>query len=94
MSFLGFEFMGNPSGYFLDFEDKEQVVRWRNLITLLASRYIGKFQKKKKEEKSSLIYSVVIPPNYLKKFYVLWSISRPWISAQNRKKTMPEQTMG
>ncbi|XP_032846411.2 alpha-L-iduronidase isoform X3 [Tyto alba] len=37
----GFELMGNPSGYFLDFEDKEQVVRWRNLITLLASRYIG-----------------------------------------------------
>ncbi|XP_040398092.1 alpha-L-iduronidase isoform X2 [Cygnus olor] len=37
----GFELMGNPSGYFLNFEDKEQAVRWRNLITLLARRYIG-----------------------------------------------------
>ncbi|XP_047906972.1 alpha-L-iduronidase isoform X3 [Anser cygnoides] len=36
----GFELMGNPSGYFLNFEDKEQAVRWRNLITLLARRYI------------------------------------------------------
>lgn len=65
--------MGNPSGYFLDFEDKEQVVRWRNLITLLASRYIGKFKKKnnKKEEKIPVICSVVIPSNYLKKFCVL-----------------------
>lgn len=46
MSFLGFELMGNPSGYFLDFEDKERVVQWRNLITVLARRYIGKFKKK------------------------------------------------
>lgn len=46
MSCLGFELMGNPSGYFLDFEDKEHVVQWRNLITVLARRYIGKFKKK------------------------------------------------
>ncbi|XP_055554617.1 alpha-L-iduronidase isoform X3 [Falco cherrug] len=39
----GFELMGNPSGYFFDFEDKEQVVRWRNLITLLANRYIDRY---------------------------------------------------
>ncbi|XP_051498933.1 alpha-L-iduronidase isoform X2 [Apus apus] len=39
----GFELMGNPSGYFLDFEDKEQVVRWRDLITLVASRYIDRY---------------------------------------------------
>ncbi|XP_074788949.1 alpha-L-iduronidase isoform X3 [Athene noctua] len=39
----GFELMGNPSGYFLDFEDKEQLIRWRNLITLLASRYIDRY---------------------------------------------------
>ncbi|XP_072216572.1 alpha-L-iduronidase isoform X2 [Excalfactoria chinensis] len=39
----GFELMGNPSGYFLNFEDKEQVVRWRNLVTLLASRYIDRY---------------------------------------------------
>lgn len=60
--------MGNPSGYFLDFEDKEQVIRWRNLITLLASRYIGKLRKKKKNEeekrpKRPVIYSVVIRSN-------------------------------
>lgn len=47
MSFLGFELMGNPSGYFLDFEDKEHVVQWRNLITVLARRYIGKLKKEK-----------------------------------------------
>nr|XP_027302242.2 alpha-L-iduronidase isoform X1 [Anas platyrhynchos] len=39
----GFELMGNPSGYFLNFEDKEQAVRWRNLITLLARRYIDRY---------------------------------------------------
>ncbi|XP_026722008.1 alpha-L-iduronidase isoform X2 [Athene cunicularia] len=39
----GFELMGNPSGYFLDFEDKEQLIKWRNLITLLASRYIDRY---------------------------------------------------
>ncbi|XP_025905704.1 alpha-L-iduronidase [Nothoprocta perdicaria] len=39
----GFELMGNPSGFFIDFEDKDQVVRWRNLITLLARRYIGRY---------------------------------------------------
>ncbi|XP_021236263.1 alpha-L-iduronidase isoform X1 [Numida meleagris] len=39
----GFELMGNPSGYFSNFEDKEQVVRWRNLVTLLASRYIDRY---------------------------------------------------
>ncbi|NWW46993.1 IDUA iduronidase, partial [Pedionomus torquatus] len=39
----GFELMGNPSGYFSDFENKEQVVKWRDLITLLASRYIDRY---------------------------------------------------
>ncbi|NWU89531.1 IDUA iduronidase, partial [Upupa epops] len=39
----GFELMGNPSGYFSDFEDKEQVARWRNLVTLLANRYIDRY---------------------------------------------------
>ncbi|XP_042722206.1 alpha-L-iduronidase isoform X1 [Lagopus leucura] len=39
----GFELMGSPSGYFLNFEDKEQVVRWRNLVTLLANRYIDRY---------------------------------------------------
>ncbi|XP_062456442.1 alpha-L-iduronidase isoform X3 [Rhea pennata] len=39
----GFELMGSPSGYFIDFEDKDQVVRWRNLIRLLARRYIDRY---------------------------------------------------
>ncbi|XP_025054864.1 alpha-L-iduronidase isoform X3 [Alligator sinensis] len=39
----GFELMGSPSGYFTDFEDKKQVVRWKNLVALLAKRYIAKY---------------------------------------------------
>ncbi|XP_036619432.1 alpha-L-iduronidase [Trichosurus vulpecula] len=39
----GFELMGSPSGYFTDFEDKKQVYEWRNLVTLLAKRYIEKY---------------------------------------------------
>uniref|UniRef100_A0A8D0GXV6 Alpha-L-iduronidase n=1 Tax=Sphenodon punctatus TaxID=8508 RepID=A0A8D0GXV6_SPHPU len=39
----GFELMGSPSGYFSDFEDKEQVIRWKNLVALLAKRYIGRY---------------------------------------------------
>ncbi|XP_072848036.2 alpha-L-iduronidase isoform X2 [Pogona vitticeps] len=39
----GFELMGSPSGYFTDFEDKIQVVQWRNLITQLARRYIERY---------------------------------------------------
>ncbi|XP_071338265.1 alpha-L-iduronidase isoform X2 [Trachinotus anak] len=37
----GFELMGSVSNYFTDFEDKSQVVEWRNLIYLIAKRYIG-----------------------------------------------------
>lgn len=33
--------MGSPSGHFNDFEDKLQVVKWRDLVSLLARRYIG-----------------------------------------------------
>ncbi|MEE6460334.1 hypothetical protein FKM82_000925 [Ascaphus truei] len=39
----GFELMGSPSGYFTDFEDKRQVLEWRNLIFLTAQRYIEKY---------------------------------------------------
>ncbi|XP_051822257.1 alpha-L-iduronidase isoform X1 [Antechinus flavipes] len=39
----GFELMGSPSGYFTDFEDKKQVYEWKNLVTLLAKRYIEKY---------------------------------------------------
>ena len=37
----GFELMGSPSGRFTNFEDKQQVFEWRNLVSLLARRYIG-----------------------------------------------------
>ncbi|XP_013922766.1 PREDICTED: alpha-L-iduronidase-like [Thamnophis sirtalis] len=37
----GFELMGSPSGYFTDFDDKKQVIEWKNLIVQLAKRYIG-----------------------------------------------------
>jgi hypothetical protein len=33
--------MGSPSGHFTDFEDKQQVFEWRDLVSLLARRYIG-----------------------------------------------------
>nr|XP_020662724.1 alpha-L-iduronidase [Pogona vitticeps] len=39
----GFELMGSPSGYFTDFEDKIQVIQWKNLITQLARRYIERY---------------------------------------------------
>uniref|UniRef100_A0A3Q0SML2 Alpha-L-iduronidase n=1 Tax=Amphilophus citrinellus TaxID=61819 RepID=A0A3Q0SML2_AMPCI len=35
--------MGSVSNYFTDFEDKSQVVEWRNLIYLIAKRYIDKY---------------------------------------------------
>lgn len=33
--------MGSVSNYFTDFENKSQVVEWRNLVYLTAQRYIG-----------------------------------------------------
>ncbi|KAG7490400.1 alpha-L-iduronidase [Solea senegalensis] len=39
----GFELMGSVSNYFTDFEEKSQVVKWRNLIYLIAKRYIDKY---------------------------------------------------
>nr|XP_036272997.1 alpha-L-iduronidase isoform X2 [Pipistrellus kuhlii] len=33
--------MGSPSGHFTDFEDKQQVFEWKELVSLLARRYIG-----------------------------------------------------
>ncbi|XP_059963270.1 alpha-L-iduronidase isoform X3 [Mesoplodon densirostris] len=41
--FPGFELMGSPSGRFTDFEDKQQVFEWKNLVSLLARRYIGRY---------------------------------------------------
>ncbi|XP_063051513.1 alpha-L-iduronidase [Engraulis encrasicolus] len=39
----GFELMGSVSNFFDDFEDKKQVVEWRNLVHRIAKRYIGKY---------------------------------------------------
>ncbi|KAE8292549.1 Alpha-L-iduronidase [Larimichthys crocea] len=39
----GFELMGSVSNYFTDFEDKSQVIEWRNLVYLIAKRYIDRF---------------------------------------------------
>ncbi|XP_029458207.1 alpha-L-iduronidase isoform X2 [Rhinatrema bivittatum] len=39
----GFELMGNPSGYFTDFEDKIQVLAWKNLVSTIAKRYIDRY---------------------------------------------------
>jgi len=38
----GFEIMGNPSGFFSDFENLTQVHLWRDLVHDIAHRYIGK----------------------------------------------------
>ncbi|XP_048964015.1 alpha-L-iduronidase isoform X3 [Canis lupus dingo] len=39
----GFELMGSPSQRFTDFEDKRQVLAWKELVSLLARRYIGRY---------------------------------------------------
>lgn len=39
----GFEIMGNPSNYFTDFENHEQVVQWKNFIQDLATHYIDQY---------------------------------------------------
>lgn len=39
----GFELMGSVSNYFTDFEDKSQVIEWRNLVYLIAKRYIDMY---------------------------------------------------
>ncbi|XP_055977490.1 alpha-L-iduronidase [Sorex fumeus] len=39
----GFELMGSPSGRFTDFEDKQQVFAWKDLVSQLARRYIGRY---------------------------------------------------
>ncbi|XP_012928530.1 alpha-L-iduronidase isoform X6 [Heterocephalus glaber] len=39
----GFELMGSPSGHFTDFEDKQQVFEWKDLVSVLARRYIGRY---------------------------------------------------
>ncbi|XP_030657166.1 alpha-L-iduronidase isoform X6 [Nomascus leucogenys] len=39
----GFELMGSASGHFTDFEDKQQVFEWKDLVSSLARRYIGRY---------------------------------------------------
>ena len=42
----GFELMGNPSGYFKNFEDKSFVYSWKDLVKQVAQRYIGEANKR------------------------------------------------
>uniref|UniRef100_A0A8I5YST6 Alpha-L-iduronidase n=1 Tax=Pongo abelii TaxID=9601 RepID=A0A8I5YST6_PONAB len=35
--------MGSASGHFTDFEDKQQVFEWKDLVSSLARRYIGRY---------------------------------------------------
>lgn len=39
----GFELMGSVSNYFTDFEDKLQVIKWKEFIYLIAKRYIDEY---------------------------------------------------
>ncbi|XP_048766464.2 alpha-L-iduronidase-like isoform X4 [Ostrea edulis] len=39
----GFELMGNPSGFFSDFDNSTQVCLWKDMVTQLASNYIDQF---------------------------------------------------
>lgn len=36
--------MGSVSNTFSNFEDKRQVTEWRNLVYLIAKRYIGEYE--------------------------------------------------
>ncbi|XP_022342575.2 alpha-L-iduronidase-like isoform X3 [Crassostrea virginica] len=39
----GFELMGNPSGFFNDFDNSTQVYLWKDMVTQLAQNYIAQF---------------------------------------------------
>lgn len=39
----GFEIMGNPSNMFTDFESKDQVYLWKDLVSQIAKRYIDRY---------------------------------------------------
>lgn len=39
----GFELMGNPSGFFKDFDNSTQVYLWKDMVTQLALNYIDQF---------------------------------------------------
>ena len=39
----GFELMGNPSGYFTDFDNKSQVYLWKDLVQQVATHYIKRY---------------------------------------------------
>ena len=45
----GFEIMGNPGGYFTDFEDPVQLILWRKVITKLADHLIARYGSKELE---------------------------------------------
>lgn len=42
--FKGFELMGSVSNSFSNFENKSQVTEWRNLVYLIAKRYICEYE--------------------------------------------------
>lgn len=58
----GFELMGNPSNLFSNFEDKVQLMNWRDLVTQTAQRYIGN-RKKLRFNYHSIITSQVFTFN-------------------------------
>ncbi|XP_065176849.1 alpha-L-iduronidase-like [Sycon ciliatum] len=39
----GFEIMGNPSGYFTSFDNKTQVILWKDLVQQVAAHYITRY---------------------------------------------------
>ncbi|XP_068083307.1 alpha-L-iduronidase isoform X2 [Anabrus simplex] len=41
--FPGFELMGNPSGFFTDFDNDTQVHQWHHLVATLVDRYNGRY---------------------------------------------------
>lgn len=57
----GFELMGSVSNYFTDFEDKAQVVKWRNLIYLIAKRYIGELVAPLLYHHYCVVYALFMP---------------------------------
>ncbi|XP_030841888.1 alpha-L-iduronidase [Strongylocentrotus purpuratus] len=39
----GFELMGNPSDWYNDFENRTQIFAWRDLVQLIAKRYVDRY---------------------------------------------------
>ena len=39
----GFELMGNPSNYFSDFDDLQQILAWKDLVTATVQHLVGQY---------------------------------------------------